>query len=60
MSAQARAGMPLVTLGDIATSAGCSTFVSRMPNLKFGAEGRARTADACAFNAALYQLSYLG
>jgi|HubBroStandDraft_2_1064218.scaffolds.fasta_scaffold552885_1 hypothetical protein len=30
------------------------------PQKKDGAEGRARTADACAFNAALYQLSYLG
>jgi hypothetical protein len=38
-----------------------ATFAFSWPaQFEIGAEGRARTADACAFNAALYQLSYLG
>jgi hypothetical protein len=37
----------------------CLTFVSRPADLEIGAEGRTRTADACAFNAVLYQLSYV-
>jgi hypothetical protein len=39
--------------------ADCLTFVSWPVRFEIGAEGRIRTADACAFNAALYQLSYL-
>ena len=35
-------------------------FLELPDHLEFGAKGRNRTDDACAFNAALYQLSYPG
>lgn len=52
-------GLPLAQR-PIAPGEGCSTIELRTRYNKTGAWGGNRTPDACAFNAALYQLSYPG